>query len=301
MDLTKAFVRTAVNGTSLLSPRLAGRAAFRLFRLPHARSQVRPTERQLLAEATTGRLRLDDREVVTHRWGSGERPVLLVHGWQSRGSRFTPFVPGLLAAGYSPVTFDAPGHGDSTGSSTTVLDYREIIRSLHGQYGDFEAVVAHSLGVLGTFLALRSGVHTGRVVAVGGVAEFGYLTDKFCRILGLRPPVERALRRQIETRLFPGEPDIWTEFSVLHRPEDTRARLLLIHDEDDDMADIAQSRSVLRAYGDRRARLVTTRGHGHRRIVGAPEVVRDALEFIGAAPADEGPAVPDGAAAATQG
>lgn len=301
MDLTKAFVRTAVNGTSLLSPRLAGRAAYRLFRLPHARSQVRPTEQQLLAESSTGRLRLDDREVVTHRWGSGERPVLLVHGWRSRGSRFTPFVPGLLAAGYSPVTFDAPGHGDSTGASTTVLDYREIIRSLHGQYGDFEAVVAHSLGVLGTFMALRSGVRTERVVAIAGIAEFGFLADKFCQIVGLRPRVDRVLRRQIETRLFPGEPDIWTEFSVLHRPEDTRAQLLLIHDTDDDMADIGQSRAVLRAFGDTRARMVTTSGFGHRRIVGAPEVVRDALEFIGAAPAGTGPARTEGATAAAQG
>ncbi|MCT2592580.1 alpha/beta hydrolase [Streptomyces sp. N2-109] len=283
MDPAKALVRTALNGTSLVTPRLAGYGASRLFPLALARSAVRPAEARLLAEATTGRLRLGGREVVTHRWGSGERPVLLVHGWRSRGSRMTAFVPGLLQAGYSPLTFDAPGHGASTGRGTTVLDYQEIIGRLHGRYGDFEAIVAHSLGVLGTFRALHSGVHAARVVALSGVAEFGFLADEFCAILRLRPRIGTELRRQIETRLFPGEPDIWTRFSATYQPEATHARLLLIHDADDDTVHFEQSRRMLLAYGDTRARLITTHGLGHRRILGDPEVLGAALEFIGPA------------------
>lgn len=280
----RTLVRIALNGTSVLSPRLAGYAAFRFFRLPFARSAPRPAERLVTAEAAKERLRLGDREVVIYRWGNGERPVLLVHGWRSRGSRFAAFVPGLLAAGYSPLAFDAPGHGDSTGDTTTVLDYREIIGRLHARYGDFEAIVAHSMGVLGSFLALRSGVHAKRVVAISAVAEFRFLADAFCAILGLGPRVGTELRRRIETRLFPGETDIWTEFSAGYRPEDTQAQVLLIHDADDDMAHIGQSHLILRAYGETRARMLTTRGHGHRRILGASEVVDAALEFLRADP-----------------
>ncbi|WP_238162986.1 alpha/beta hydrolase [Kribbella capetownensis] len=51
--------------------------------------------------------------VVTYAWGDGRRPVLLVHGWRSRASRYAGFVARLLELGYSPVSFDAPGHGDT--------------------------------------------------------------------------------------------------------------------------------------------------------------------------------------------
>lgn len=279
MDATAAVVRTAINSTSCVSERLAGKGAFGLFRNPLGHSKLRPAERPLMEQARTGRLEVNGKSVATYRWGSGERPVLLVHGWESRGSRLSALAVALLERGYSPITFDAPGHGESSGKTTTVLEYREVIFQLHAEYGDFEAVVAHSLGAVASFLALRQGVRAGRVSVIGGVVDFDYVVEAFCFKLGLREQVRAELRSRIEHELFPQEADIWSRFSVVHEPERVPVPILVVQDEDDDMVRPEQALRITGAYGDQ-ARLVTTRRLGHRRILADPAVVATVVDFV---------------------
>lgn len=288
MDATAAVVRTALNSTSVVSGRLAGKGAFNLFRNPFGRSRLRPSEQPLIAQAQLRNLEVNGKTVVSYRWGGGERPVLLVHGWESRGSRFAAFVTALLERGYSPVTFDAPGHGDSTGKTTTILEYRDVITQLHAEHGDFEAVVAHSLGATATFFALRHGVRAGRVSVICGVVDFTYVVQAFCSKLGLREQLQAELRSRIEQELFPDESDIWTRFSVLHQPEKVPVPILVVQDQDDEMVGPEQALRITGAYPGR-SRLVTTSRLGHRRILGDPAVVAAVVDFVseGAAAAAE--------------
>ncbi|CAL9625950.1 hypothetical protein SUDANB15_05936 [Streptomyces sp. enrichment culture] len=279
MQPTEALASITLNGLSYAPGRLAGASAFALFHMPLARSRMRTAERALAARARTGRIRVGDKHAVTYRWGDGTRPVLLVHGWQSRGSRLSDFVPGLLDEGYSVVTFDAPGHGDATGRSTTILEYRDVITALHDEYGTFEALVAHSLGALGSFFALRHGVKAERVVTISGVCDFSYLVDEFCSGLRLRSRLKDRLYERIGAELFPDAPADRMPFSVTHTVGEVRAPLLVVHDEDDTRIGVAQGRRLAGAFGAQ-ARLVTTTGLGHRRILGDPGVVRTVREFV---------------------
>ncbi|MFJ7957435.1 alpha/beta fold hydrolase [Streptomyces sp. NPDC096319] len=283
------LIRTALNTTARLAPGTAGHWAFRLFVRPLGRAKARPAEAALLAAARTGTLHVHGKDVVTYAWGDGRRPVLLVHGWSSRASRLGAFAEELLARGYSPVAFDCPGHGDSPGRATNIVEYREIIRRLHARHGDFEAVVAHSFGVLASLFALRDGVRTARFVGIGGVGSFAMLTEGFRAGLGLDDRVVRAMRGHVERRLVPGEPGVWDRFGADHAPEELGAPVLLFHDEDDDMVPPAHARFLARAHGDR-ARLVVTRGLGHRRILTDPGVVAEAVAFVTAGSVPE-PAV----------
>ncbi|WP_063775816.1 alpha/beta fold hydrolase [Streptomyces odonnellii] len=283
MSPTAALLRTALNTASYLAPGLAGRAALAVFRRPTGRARPRSDESEVMAAARTGRITVHGHRVVTYRWGDGTRPVLLVHGWSSRASRFARLVAALCEQGYSPVAFDAPGHGASEGRHTNIIELRAVIRQLHRDHGPFEAVVAHSFGVLATFFALRDGVEARRVVGIGGVTEFGHILDGFRAGLGVRERVVDELRRRIERTLFPGEPELWPRFDATYRPEELDAAVLLFHDEHDDMVPLSQSRALVGAYEGRPgggARLVVTRGMGHRRILADPEVVADTVEFI---------------------
>ncbi|MEU8954718.1 alpha/beta hydrolase [Streptomyces sp. NPDC048518] len=279
MGPTETVVSTTINAVSRVSGRLAGAGAYALFHMPLARSAMRSTERELFASAHRGSIRVNGKSAVTYRWGTGERPVLLVHGWQSRGSRFSDFVPGLLALGHSVITFDAPGHGDATGRSTTILEYQTILAELHDQYGTFDALVAHSLGALGSFHALTKGVRAERIVAISGVCDFAYLVDAFCSELRLRPSLKGELTARIGENLFPGVPADRVPFSVSHASETVTAPVLVVHDEDDGRIGVDQGRGIAATFGDR-ARMITTRGLGHRRILGDPDVVRAVLEFV---------------------
>ncbi|MFD7322923.1 alpha/beta fold hydrolase [Streptomyces sp. NPDC059875] len=279
MTPTTSLVRTALNSSALIAPGPTGRAAFALFVRPLGRSRLRPEEEPLFAEARTGRLLINGKRVVTYAWGDGARPVLLVHGWSSRASRLSAFVEALRARGYSPVTFDAPGHGASEGRATNILEYRRIIRELHGEHGDFDAVVAHSFGMLAALFALRDGVRTGRFVGIGGVGRFDLLVEEFKAGWGLSDRAVRQLRRHVERRLFRGEPDIWQRLNATYEPAELGAPVLLFHDDIDDMVSLAHSRATAEAHGDR-ARLIVTHGLGHRRILKDPEVVADTLRFV---------------------
>ncbi|MET9607676.1 alpha/beta hydrolase [Streptomyces sp. NPDC006512] len=263
-----------------VAPGPAGRAAFRAFVKPLGRPRVKPEEVEVMSRAETGRLSVNGASVTTYRWGDGERPVLLVHGWSSRASRFAAFVEALRAQGHTVVAFDAPGHGESGGRAASIRDFRDIILQLHEEYGEFSAIVAHSIGVLSTLFTLRDGIRVERVVGIGGIAHFDYLVDGFRRTLNVGPAVVRALRGHVEHRLFAGVPDIWRRLDA--RLDPGRAvpeRILLVHDADDDTSVPAQSRALAEAYGER-ARLIETRGLGHRRILRDPEVVAATAEFL---------------------
>ncbi|MFB7616236.1 alpha/beta hydrolase [Kitasatospora sp. NPDC056181] len=281
MDPAVTLIRTTLNATSLIAPGLAGRAAFRLFRHPVRRGRVRTHEREVHRSAVTEELSHHGERVVVYRWGDGTRPVLLMHGWQSRASRFADFVPRLRALGLSPVAYDAPGHGDSGGRTATVLDHRDIAVRLQERHGDFEALVAHSLGVNAAFLALRGGLRAGRLVAVAGVAEVSFMPAAFCARAGLNTVVERRLRWLMNHEMFPGVADVGAYFDAARRPEELGLPILVAHDEDDDVVPLGHAHRLKDAYGDR-LDLIVTRGLGHRRILTEPTVLDNAVGFLAA-------------------
>ncbi|GAA3558768.1 alpha/beta hydrolase [Kribbella ginsengisoli] len=255
----------------VLPSRIAGRVAFELWRRPLARGKVRTVERAVHEAAKT---RVVD-GVVTYAWGDGERPVLLVHGWRSRASRYYAFVERLVELGYSPVSYDAPGHGDTMLKAGTILDHQRIINKLADENGTFEGVIAHSLGVPFALYALREGVRAKRVVTISGLADFGYLVDAFCRELELDAKVNAELRKAIERGLFEGDETIWTKYSV----SEGATELLAIHNDEDEVVDPGQAPILLERYGAK-AHFLQTNGLGHRQIMVDPEVVTEAVAFV---------------------
>jgi pimeloyl-ACP methyl ester carboxylesterase len=265
------LVSVGLQTIGVLSPRLGGRLAFNLWRRPLARGRVRPNE-QIVHNAA--RVEIVD-NVKTYAWGDGQRPVLLVHGWRSRASRYAAFITRLLELGYSPVSYDAPAHGDSDGDVVSILGHQRIIRGLEERHGPFEGVIAHSLGVPFALYAVREGVAAKRLVMISGVADFGYLADTFCAQLGLGPKINQQLRRRIEQGYFDGDDQIWKRFSVTTG----KLELLVIHNDEDEIVDPAQAQVLLRNYGDR-AHFLPTTGLGHRKILSDPAVIAEAAAFL---------------------
>jgi pimeloyl-ACP methyl ester carboxylesterase len=223
--------------------------------------------------------RIDLGGVVGYEWGDGEKTVVLVHGWQSRASRFAAIGEALVERGYRVASFDAPGNGESPGERTHAFDYADAIRALNARYGTLEAVVAHSFGALPTFIAVRGGVRARRIVTIAGVHSFAWIIRDFGRAVGLGAGGVRRLRRRAEVWAKARGVDVWRDVVSELDPTDTRTPIFVVHDSGDREVALEQAMEIVEAHTGPIETLITD-GLGHNRVLSDAGVVERIVEFV---------------------
>src|SRR2546422_9816915 len=134
-------------------------------------------------------------------WGERGTGVLLVHGWGSRGARFVDLGGALLASGFRVVTFDAPGHGASSGRLSSGLEVARAALAVATAVGPVSAVVGHSLGGFAAALAIEGGLAAHRAVFIAPSANPNTYSAQFASLLGVRDPVMASMRERPGARL----------------------------------------------------------------------------------------------------
>ena len=254
------------------SPTLASAVAERLFLT--ARRHRRPRwERELLAEATAFHVSVDGTALPAWSWGRGPA-VLLVHGWEGRGAQLGRLVRPLVAAGKRVVTFDGPGHGDAPTSLTSVVALSRALQRVAEVVGEVDAVVAHSVGGLASVVALAHGLSVDKIVLLAPALGPERFTRTFSETFELTDEVLDDVKRRVEARY--GMP--FTALDARSLVAGARARALIVHDADDSTVPIEDGRALASAWPD--ARLIETRGLGHRRILREPAVLEEVTAFV---------------------
>ena len=274
----------AIRAAERVSPDAAAGLALPLFMRVGASLPVRPSDRAVHDSARRSLLRVRGRDVVAYEWGSGPDTVLLMHGWRGRASQFAPIVRELRAQGLRLVAVDAPANGESAGRRTDIRDYVAAVHALHSHHGRFRAIIGHSFGSLAALAAVREGVSTGGVVAVGGMADARYVFGTFAARLGTGPATADALAERFARRIFPGEPDSWARFDAVASPLPAGVPLLIVHDRDDREVSVGEALRLHDAHGER-SRLVLTSGSGHSRVLGADAALDAITAFVPGGPA----------------
>jgi len=268
------WFRAMIRVASLVPP-LGAAIGWRLFWVLGTPSAVRPSEREFHASAQQTRLG----DVTTYQWGSGERPVLFVHGWRSRASRSIALSNALVDRGYTLVSFDARGHGDSVGKRTTAMEFADVIRQLGERHGEFEAVITHSFGSIPAFMAARSGVRTKRIVTIAGPHDFQSIVDTFAAGVGLSTAAKRGLQRHIERWARPLKIDVWRHVVAELDPTNTRTPLFVVHDTLDAEVPFDEAMKIVEAHTGRVETLITD-GLGHNRVLTDQGVVDRVVRFV---------------------
>lgn len=268
-----------IRALGLLVPPLAASIAKLLFWHLGRPAAVRDQDRAVHERATRSQLELNGERVAVYTWGDGPTSILLVHGWRSRASTFASIVTALERSDRTIIAFDAPGNGDSSARRVTLYDYAEIIRRLGTRYGQFEAIIGHSFGVLATFYAVRGGVAAGRVVSIAGVHSFETVLATFAAAIRLPSRALGILRRGIERTLLHGDATRWRTFVSELEPTDAATPVLVIHDSGDTAVPVSEGELIADAHNGP-TELVITNGLGHSRILGDPAVLQRIAGFV---------------------
>jgi pimeloyl-ACP methyl ester carboxylesterase len=284
LNFVHATVRPLLGGLSRVAPGPASRLALRLFLTP-PRFKTPMREIWWATEAEAFEVPFGGGKLAAWRWGWRGPTVLLVHGWAGRGRQLGAFAEPLVEAGYRVIAFDAPGHGLSTGSRSSLPAMAAAVTAMVRHAGGVAAIVAHSLGAMATTLALgRPGMFDGsatggtplpieRLVFVSPSVDMTGATRHFGEMTGFNAEVVRRLRAGLERRFG----FRWPELQGLRIAPSMTRPLLVVHDRDDPEVPWREARD-LAAYWPG-ARLRTTRSLGHRRILRDDAVVASATRF----------------------
>ncbi len=214
------------------------------------------------------------KDIVVYQLGTGEKKILLAHGWSGRGTQLVKFADALVARGYSTVSFDAPAHGKSPGNTTVMTDFIASIAELDRKLGPFDAAVGHSLGGMSLLNAVKLGLKINRLVTIGSGDKVKDILTDFVSKLELKQEFSIYLQQHFEKK-YNTEME---SYSAYLAAKSVTSPVLVIHDEEDNEVPVWASRNIFANL--KNGELLITNNLGHRKILGNQEVIEKTINFI---------------------
>jgi predicted alpha/beta hydrolase family esterase len=270
----KKYLPKLIKTLSIFAPRLAAKMALKFFatptRIPRPESEMEMFHLSKQYFLKNG--------IAAFEWGEASSPlVLLIHGWNGRGTQLSSFAKSLVENGFRVVAVDGPGHGSSPGKMTNPVHYAQFVIDAQRELAPSgaHAVIAHSFGGGSTVLAAKRGLAVKGLVLVASPAFYDRVVDFFAHSLGLNKKSKEIFIDLIQefSGIHPSELNIGAIGKSLNLPA------LVVHDESDNAVNYLSAKAIVDAWPG--TKLYTTQGLGHRRVLKDQRVITEVTDFIG--------------------
>lgn len=175
------------------------------------------------------------------------------------------------------LAFDAPARGQSSGKVINAPTYKNMVREIPKLFGPIESYMAHSFGGLDVCLALEEIKHTAnyRLALIAPATGTTTAIDTFFSFLKLNPEIRLEFDKIIikKSDVSPA----W--FSIKRAMKLIRAKVLWVHDEDNDVTPLSDAMKV-KDENYLNIEFVITKGVGHRRIYLDNKVTQTITNFL---------------------
>lgn len=277
LQMKLAFKAIVLKGkiTQALSLKLATKHAVHLFRTP-IQFTVPQRELPMLQQSRKEKLFINtlQKEIMVYHYGESARKILLIHGWSGRGTQLYKIADMLVAEGFSVLSFDAPAHGQSSGTQTMMNEFVVCIRVLSETYGPFEYGIGHSLGGMALLNALNRNIPFKKAVCIGsGNSIFDIMKD-FVANLKMKPVIAQRMKAFYDKE-FGVDLETFSSYQVAKHID---IPVLIIHDQDDKDVPVSCAHEIYKNL--KNGTLLITNGLGHRKILGHSEVLENIRNFI---------------------
>jgi pimeloyl-ACP methyl ester carboxylesterase len=262
-----------LNVLAWIAPRKAARIGFLLFCRP-IRRPVKPHHLEFLNTSEKFTIEYAGKKVQGYRWGTGERRILLLHGWESHSYWWKSVVSSLSKDQYTLYSIDAPGHGLSEGNYINIPHYSGLIEQLVDKYGTIHAILGHSLGAFSSVYTMHRApqLPVAKMVVMASPGEVKEFFAHYQRVLRLSPRAMKVIGDYFVEKLGHG-PDY---FSLQRFASTLKLSGLIIHDTEDKDAPYAYALAAHRNW--KNSEMVTTTGLGHN--LKSTELIEKVKEFL---------------------
>lgn len=265
------------NSLAVLAPRTAGRKGFYLFCTPR-RTPLKDHQRKFLDTAEKSSFICDGARIQVYKWGTGEKNLLFLHGWQSHTFRWKNYIDAFSKKEYTLYAFDAPGHGLSGGRYTNLPIYSNVLETFLNLIQPIHTIVGHSLGsfaALYTFYRLKS-LPVKQLVITATPGEVSEFVEFYRQVLGLSSRTIDAIRQSF-LRIIHNLPEY---YSAAKFAASVSVPGLIIHDTLDAEAPFHHAQGIHEAWPT--SRIVPTSGLGHN--LRSISLVRQVVDFVNEKP-----------------
>lgn len=260
-----------------IAPNAAANHFMTLFFKPF-RYQTPAKEKEAEELAHKERHQIDQKEIQFFSWGNENAPyVLLVHGWAGRATQFRKFISAFTTAGYRLIGFDGPAHGQSEGSSTTILEFEAVLKFCNQRWGSPQAIIAHSFGGGASLYAISNGLPVKKQINIASPVIADEIIRTYLRALNGSWSTGLLFKEKLKQRYGRTFEEFTSETTGKLLPQDLQ--VLLVHDEEDSEVEMVHPKHFVQIVP--RTKTYFTKGLGHNRILKDEAVIQKCLEFIG--------------------
>ncbi|MEM6967560.1 MAG: alpha/beta hydrolase [Bacteroidota bacterium] len=258
-------------------PQWSANLAFHFFTSPQGRAKHKVSD-EILEQANISDILIGKYMLKVYEWGAGDKTVMLVHGWESRGTALRSFVPQLVEAGYRVVAFDGPAHGDSSGKKADLKVFSGAIKAIYHKYENVKAIIAHSFGGAATAYAmyqLDASMTIEKFVMIGTPSRISYPVGRALDTMNAPTSVRKYFVEKLEKIVGIRLEDL----TFKNIGQDLKIdKVLVVHDLQDEEVYFEQAENTVKYWN--KAELQVTDGFGHFALMKNPEVIARVTTFV---------------------
>ena len=266
-ETRKSIVHTLFGYLWKFTPTLSKLIAKRMFFTPST-YRISPVEKHYLDTARSFEMSVHHKTVKCWEWGNGPS-VLLAHGWNGRGIQLHRFIEPLISVGYSVIAYDAPGHGESQGNTSSYFEFADTIRTLltSSNGHDIQGVIAYSLGASATVNCIAKENHTLKTALIAPALRLAEVLYSFFDDFGIPRPLYRNLIEEYENRFgYNMERD-----NPSNLLKEIESKILIVHDKNDSTIPYIDSKKLSDELQN--IELHTTESLGHKGVLTNSSVI----------------------------
>ncbi len=210
-------------------------------------------------------------------FGSGNKVIIVSHGWGDSSKSFQDMIISLTQQGYLVAAIDHIGHGKSAGNKSHLLSFIETLELLIEQFNEeritVEAIIGHSMRAIATLNLPNYLLENKKIILISSPIKFFELMFEKVEQAGISKKLLTLVLKDISHK----QGKTWQQLTTENNRDKLALDLTFIHDRQDKYAPFDDVLSFLQ---QEKTTLIETEGLGHRKILGDTNVINKIAQVL---------------------